>query len=178
MVPLCPLPFYPTVSYCPNIPYSILPPWLRLEKTHYVNYDNIARCSIKSYENVNKRYIIKFNHRNRFYYSIGQSSWCQNASKWICQNGEISFLWDTQTWSIASLISMYDAELADDRNQLDAKIDPRQACFFFLQNSRCSILPPCSFCHNFLHPYRDRNCCLVNVPVKVVMLIPGSIISV
>ena len=47
-----------------------------------------------------------------------------------------------KTWSIATLISMYDAELASGRNQVDAKIDPCQASFF--QNTRCSILPPCS----------------------------------
>ena len=47
-----------------------------------------------------------------------------------------------KTWSIASLTSICDAELADDRNQVDVKIDPRQACFF--QNTRSSILPPCS----------------------------------
>ena len=47
-----------------------------------------------------------------------------------------------KTWSIASLISMHDAELADDRNQVDLKIDPRLAWIF--QNTRCSILPPCS----------------------------------
>ena len=37
---------------------------------------------------------------------------------------------------------MHDAELADDRNQVDLKIDPRLAWFF--QSTRCSILPPCS----------------------------------
>ena len=103
---------------------------------------NIARCSIKWCKNENKRYIIIFNHMQRFYYLICQSTWCQNASKLIYQKGEISFLWDIKTWSIASLISMHDAELVDYRNQVDLKIDPRLACFF--QNTRCSILPPCS----------------------------------
>ena len=37
---------------------------------------------------------------------------------------------------------MYDAEQADGINQVDVKIDPHQAGFF--QNTRCSILPPCS----------------------------------
>ena len=37
---------------------------------------------------------------------------------------------------------MYDAKLADGRNQVDVKIDPRHAGFS--QNTRCSILPPCS----------------------------------
>ena len=78
----------------------------------------------------------------RFYYLMCQSTWCQNASKFIYQKGEISFLWDTKTWSIASLIFMHAAELADDRNQVDLKIDPRLAWFF--QNTRCSIFPPCS----------------------------------
>ena len=141
MVPFCPVPFCPTVPFCPNIPCSILPPSLRLEKSHYVNY-NIARCSIKWCENTNNRYIIIFNHMQRFYYLMCQSTWCQNVSKFIYQKGEISFLWDTKTWSIASLIFMHAAELADDRNQVDLKIDPRLACFF--QNTRCSILPPCS----------------------------------
>ena len=95
MVPFCPVPFCPTVPFCPNIPCSILPQSLRLGKSHYVNY-NSARCSIKWCENANKRYIIIFNHMQRFYYLICQSTWCQNASKLIYQKGEISFLWDTK----------------------------------------------------------------------------------
>ena len=47
-----------------------------------------------------------------------------------------------KTWSIASLISIHDAELADDRNKVDSKIDPCLAWFF--PNIRCSILLPCS----------------------------------
>ena len=35
-----------------------------------------------------------------------------------------------KTWSIASLISMYDAELGDNRNQVDAKIDPMPGMLF------------------------------------------------
>ena len=31
---------------------------------------------------------------------------------------------------------MFDAELSDDRNQVDVKLDPYQACFF--ENTRCS----------------------------------------
>ena len=95
MVPFCPVPFCPTVPFCPNIPCSILPPRLRLEKSHYFNYD-IARCAIKCCENANKRYINIFNHMQRFYYLICQSNWCQNASSLFYQNGETSFLWDTQ----------------------------------------------------------------------------------
>ena len=95
MVPFCPVPFCPTVPFCPNIPCSILPPRLRLGKSHYVN-SNIARCSIKWYENENKRYKIIFNHMQRFYYFICKSNCCQNASKCIYQKGEISFLWDTK----------------------------------------------------------------------------------
>ena len=60
-----------------------------------MNY-NIACCSIKWCKNENKRYIIIFNHMQRFYYLICQSTWCQNASKLIYQKGEISFLWDTK----------------------------------------------------------------------------------
>ena len=70
-------------------------PRIRLEKSHYVNY-NIVRCSIKWYENDNTRYIIISNHMQRFYYLICQSNWCQTASKLIYQKGEITFLWDTQ----------------------------------------------------------------------------------
>ena len=95
MVPFCPVPFCPTMPFCPNIPCSILPPSLRLEKSHYLNY-NIARCSIKRCENANNRYIIIFNHMQRLYYLICQRTWCQNASKLISQKGEISFLWDTK----------------------------------------------------------------------------------
>ena len=69
MVPFCPVPFCTTVPFCPNIPCSILPPSLRLEKSHYVNY-NIARCSIKWCENANNKYIIISNHMQRFYYLI------------------------------------------------------------------------------------------------------------
>ena len=47
-----------------------------------------------------------------------------------------------KTWSLVSLISMCDTELADNRNQMDVKIDPHQAYFF--QNIRCSILTPWS----------------------------------
>ena len=88
MAPFCPFPF------CPKTPCSILLPRLRLEKTHYVNF-NIARCSIKC-ENANKRYIITFNYIQRFYYLICQCNWCQNASELIYHKGEISFLRDTQ----------------------------------------------------------------------------------
>ena len=140
MVPFCPVPFCPTVPFCPNIPCSILPQSLRLGKSHYVNY-NIARCSIKWCGNANKRYLIIFNHM-QWFYLICQNTWCQNASKLIYQRMKFRFCEILKTWSIASLISRHDAELADDRNQVDLKIDPRLACFF--QNTRCSILPPCS----------------------------------
>ena len=95
MVPFCPLPFCPAVPFCPNIPCSILPPRLLLERSYYVNYI-IARCSIKWCENENKRYSIISNHMQRFYNLICQSNWCQNASKLIYKNDKISFLWDTQ----------------------------------------------------------------------------------
>ena len=85
----------PTVPFYPNMPCSILPPRLHLEKGHYVNY-NSARCSIKWYENENSRYIIISNHMQRFYYLICQSTWCQAANKLIYQKGEITFLWDTR----------------------------------------------------------------------------------
>ena len=90
MVLFYPVPFCTTVPFCPNMPCYILPPRLRLEKTHYVNYD-IARCSIKWCEIAIKRYIIIFNHRRRYYYLICQSTWCQNTTKFIYQKGEISF---------------------------------------------------------------------------------------
>ena len=95
MVSFCSVPFCPIVSFCPNIPCSILPPRLRLEKSHYVN-NIIACCSIKWCENKNKSYTILFNPIQRFYYLIYKSNWCQNASKLIYWKGEISFLWDTQ----------------------------------------------------------------------------------
>ena len=141
MVPFCPVPFCPTMPFCPNIPGSILPQSLRLGKSHYVNY-NIARCSIKLCKNANKKYIIIFNQMQRFYYLIYQSIWCQKRVNWLIKRVKFRFCEILKTWSIASLISMHDAELADDRNQVDLKIDPRLAWFF--QNTRCSILPPCS----------------------------------
>ena len=61
---------------------------------------------------------------------------------WFIKRVKFCFCEILKTSSIASLISMYGAELADDRNQVDVKIDPRQACFF--QHTRCSILSPCS----------------------------------
>ena len=95
MVPFCPVPFCHTVPFCPNISCSIMPASLRLEKSHCVNY-NITRWSIKWYENANKRNMIIFNHIQRFYYLICQSTWCQNASKLVYQKCEVSFWWDTQ----------------------------------------------------------------------------------
>ena len=95
MVPFCPVPCCPTGLFCPNIPCPILPPSLRLEKIHYVHH-SIARCAIKWCEHADKRYIIIFNHMQRFYYLIFQNNWCQNASKLFYQNGKISFLWYTQ----------------------------------------------------------------------------------
>ena len=61
---------------------------------------------------------------------------------WFIKRVKFRFCEILKTWSIASLISTCDAELADDRNQMDVKIDLHQAGFF--QNTRCSILPPCS----------------------------------
>ena len=95
MVPFCPVLFCPRVPFCPNIPCSILRPRLRLEKSHYVNYD-ITRCLIKWCENKNKKYTIISYHMQRFYYLICQSNWCQNETKLIHLKGEITFLWDTQ----------------------------------------------------------------------------------
>ena len=95
MVPFFPVPFCPTVPFCNKIPCSILPPRLRLQKTHYINYD-ITRCSIKWCENANYRSIIMFNHMQRFYHLICQRNWCQNASTLIFQKGDISFVCDTK----------------------------------------------------------------------------------
>ena len=68
-------------------------------------------------EILKKRHMIIFNHMQRFYYLISQNSWCQNASKFIYQNREIFIFCDIlKTWTIASLISMYGAELADDKS--------------------------------------------------------------
>ena len=68
---------------------------------------------------------------------------------WFIKSAKFRFCKILNTWSIASLISVYDAKLADDSNQVDVKIDPRLACFLFLclfvfLSTRCSILPPCS----------------------------------
>ena len=63
---------------------------------------------------------------------------------WFIKRVIFRFYEILKTWSVASLISMYDAEQTDDRNQVDVKIDPRHACFFF-QNTRCSILPHVPF---------------------------------
>ena len=95
MVPFFPVPFCPKVPFWSKIPCSILPPSLRFGKSHYADF-NIARCSIRWYQNENKRYTIIFNHMQRFYYLICQSNWCQNASILIYQKDEISFLSDTQ----------------------------------------------------------------------------------
>ena len=77
----------------------------------------------------------------RFYYLICENNRCQNVSIFIRQKGKNSFCEILKARSIVSLISMYDAELADDRNHVDVKINPRQACLFL--NTRCSILPQC-----------------------------------
>ena len=145
MVPFYPLPFCPTVPFYPNMPCSILPPRLHLEKSHYVNC-TIALCSIKCHGYAVKRYIIIFKHMQRVYYLICQSNWCQNASKLIYQKGQISFFWDTQNGFIASLISTCDAELADDRNQMDVKID-RQA---FFKTPGVPFCPHVPFCPDLL----------------------------
>ena len=136
----CPVLFCPRVPFCPNIPCSILPPRLRLEKSHYVNY-NITRCLIKWCENENKKYTIISYHMQWFYYLICQSDWCQNATKLIHLKVKLRSCEILKTWSITSLVLTCDADLAEDRNQMDVKIDPHQAGFF--QNTRCSILPSC-----------------------------------
>ena len=61
---------------------------------------------------------------------------------WFITKVKLRFCEIRKTWCITSLILTCDAELADDRNQMDVKIDLHQAGFF--QNIRCSILPPCS----------------------------------
>ena len=142
MVPFCPVPFCPRVPSCPNIPCSILPPRLRLEKNHYVNY-NIARCSIKWCENENKRYIIISYHMQRFYYLICQSNWRQNASKLIYQKGEITFLWDTQNVGYCK----FDFDTwrwTGRRQKWNGRENRPTPGRLFFQNTRCSILPPCS----------------------------------
>ena len=142
MVPFCPAPFclngviLPPTFHVPFCPRDYV--WRK--RTMSTIKSPVAQS--KLCENANKRYIIIFNHMQRLCYLICQSNWCQNASKFIYRKGEISFCEILKTWSIASLVSMYDVVLADDRNQVDVKIGPRLACFF--PNTRCSILPPCS----------------------------------
>ena len=146
MVPFCPIPFFPTVPFYPNLSCSILPPRLRLEKSHYVNY-NFARCSINWCENENIRYMIISNYMQRFYYLICQSNWCQTASKLIYQKGETTFLWDTQN-VVCCKLNFGVWRWTDRRQKSNGhKIYPQQAGFF--QNTRCSILPPCSILPRF-----------------------------
>ena len=150
MVPFRPIPFCPTMPFCPNIPCFIFPQRLRLEKTHHVNY-NITRCSIKWCEHANMRYIIVFNHVRWFYFSICQSKidvkmWVD----WLTKRVKFRFCATLKAWSIASLISMYDAELADDRNQVDAKIGQRLACFIF-KTPGFPFCPHVPFCPDLLY---------------------------
>ena len=65
---------------------------------------------------------------------------------------EFRFCAIPKTWSIASLISMYGDEMADDRNQVDAKIDPRLACFFFFffKTPGVPFFPHVPFCPDLL----------------------------
>ena len=48
---------------------------------------------------------------------------------WFIKRVKFCFCEILKTWFIASLISMYDAELVDDRNQVDVKIDPPRKAF-------------------------------------------------
>ena len=103
---------------CPNVPCSILPPGLRLEKSHHVNY-KIARLSIKMMWKCEKEahnYIQP--HRTVLLVNLS------TRVNWIIKRVQFRFCEILKTWSITSLISMYDAELANDRNQVDVKIDP------------------------------------------------------
>ena len=74
--------------------------------------------------------MIIFNH-----YS-GSANWFVKAIdvktrvNWFIKRVKFRFSEILKTWSIASLISTCDAELADDRNQMDVKIDLHQAGFF------------------------------------------------
>ena len=135
--------FCSTGPFCPNIPCFILSPRLRLEKTHYVNF-NIAHCAIDWCENAIKRYIIIFYRMQRFCHLIYQSNWCQNASKLIYQKGEISLMWDAEN----VVYHRFDFDVCR-WNQVDVKVDPCQACFF--QNTRCSIFPHDPFCPDLLY---------------------------
>ena len=142
MVPFYPVPFCPTVPFCPNMPCSILPPRLRLEKTQYVNYD-IARCSIKWCEIAIKWYIFIYNHRRRYYYLICQSTWCQNASKFIHQKGKISFLWYTQ--NVVYCRFNFDVWRWTGRTQKSSGREKSHAWHVFVFFSKHPvILPPCS----------------------------------
>ena len=91
-----PFHFAPQCHFAPTYNVPFCPRVYVWKKSHYVNY-NIARCSIKWCENANNRYIIIFNHMQRFYYLMCQNTWCRNASEFIYQKGEISFLWDIKT---------------------------------------------------------------------------------
>ena len=119
----------------------------RLEITHYVNYD-IARCSVKWWENANKRYIIIFNHIQRFYLLISQSSWCQNALKLIYQKAEIPFLWDTQNVFYCKFDFYVWRWTVRWQKSMDVKIDPRLA--FFFKRPCVQFCPHVPFCPDFL----------------------------
>ena len=74
---------------------------------------------------------------------VKQVYWCQNMSRLIYQKGEISLLWDTQNVVYCKF------DLADDRNHVDMKLDPRLACF--PQTPGVQFCPHVPFCPNF--PY-------------------------
>ena len=120
-----PVNFAPQCHFAPTYHASFCPRDYVRRKTHYINYD-IARCAIKWCENENKRYTIIYNRMQRFYYLICQRNWCQNASRFIYQKGEISFLWDTQNVVYGLQVWFRCVTL----NHVDVKIDSRQTCFF------------------------------------------------
>ena len=59
----------------------------------------------------------------------GKSTDVETRVNWFIKRVKFRVCEILKAWSIASLISRYDAEKADDRNQVDVKMDPRQALF-------------------------------------------------
>ena len=99
------------MEWCHIAPFHFAPQW-HFELTYHVPFcprDYVWRKAIMSttviISPVAHLNDVKMRTRGTWLYLttcsgsttlICQSNWCQNVSKLFCQNGEISFLWDTQ----------------------------------------------------------------------------------
>ena len=98
--------------------------------------------------------MIIFDFMQRFYYLIVKAIDVKMQVNWSIKGVKFGCCVILKLWAIASLISIYDAELADDRNQVDAKIDPRWHAFFITHG-----VPFCSngpFCPDLLYIKHNR----------------------